>query len=197
MADHESSKTDTSHQPETPPQKRGPEAHVGILKESDKKKLEAEIISKLQHLGSELTKKDIRELLAAIETSKSLGALREKIVVSQEKNDGKLTEQLLNELIALAEQIRRGAAEGIRELRIDVRQVLQNPPVHIRKGVFVSERFPILTKLEKTELGENIVVDIAWFTVWALDSILAIAELILRLLSDAVRLPWDLLKRRG
>ena len=162
---------------------------VGILKESDKKKLESEIINRLQKLGSEFTKKDIGELLAIIETSKSLSSLREKLSGIHKDTD----EKVLAEILSIAETIRKWAIEGIRELQIDIHEVLKNTPVYLKKWTFPSERFSGLARFEKSELGENIVVDIAGFAIWSVDSLLAIATIITQLLIDIFYLPKDIL----
>ena len=169
--------------PETP-------VHVGHLKESDRKKMESEIVSSLKRLGKEMTHKDIGELIAAIERSKSLAALKEELSGMHQDKD----EAMLEEILHIAESIRRGAIEGIKELRVDIGEVLRNMPVELRKGMFLSERFGSLARFEKSELGENIVVDIAGFGIGAIDSVYVIAKLIAHLLSDLFYLPRDIAK---
>lgn len=171
-----------------PPRPEVAPVHVGHLKESDRKKMESDIVSRLQKLGKELTHKDIRELITAIETSKSLASLKEKLTGLHQDKD----EAMLEEIIRIAESIRKGAMEGIKELRVDIGEVLRNTPVELRKGMFLSERFQSLGRFEKSELGENIVVDIAGFGIGAMDSIFAIAKMIAHLLSDLFYLPRDI-----
>lgn len=181
-----SERKDAPELPKTP--RPETQIHVGHLKESDRKKMESDITSRLQKLGREMTHKDIQELIAAIETSKSLAALKEKLSGMHQDKD----EAMLEEILHIAESIRHGAMEGIKELRVDIGKVLRNAPVELRKGTFLSERFGSLARFEKSELGENIVVDIAGFGIGALDSVYAIAKLIAHLLSDLFYLPRDI-----
>ncbi len=112
--------------------------HGGILQESDKKKLEGEIASRLKTLGSKFTQREIRDLLTAVETSRSLASLKEKL---GEKVSNQANDRFLEDLLALSDSIRRGAAEGIKELRIDVSNVLKHTPSRLKQGTFFSERF--------------------------------------------------------
>ena len=164
--------------------------HVGQLKESDKKKLESDIAKSLQKLGKEMTHKEIQELIAVIDTSKNLASLKEKLEWLRQGGD----EVLLKEILKISESIRKGAIEGIKELRVDVTEVLKNTPVELRKWVFLSEKFKKVGRFENSELGENIILDIGGFWIGALDSIFAIAKLLVRLLADLYRLPQDLLQ---
>ncbi|MDD2745137.1 MAG: hypothetical protein PHU93_01240 [Candidatus Gracilibacteria bacterium] len=166
------------------------QVHVGQLKESDKKKLESDITDRLKKLGKEMTHKDIRELITVIETSKSLASLKEKLVGMNHDTDDKV----LQEILRIAESIRKGAIEGIKELRVDLREVLRNAPVELKKGVFISEQFKGIGKFEQSELGENIVVDIAGFGIGAIDSIMTIARLVAHLLIDLFYLPKDIIQ---
>lgn len=163
--------------------------HVGQLKESDKKKLESDIAGSLKRLGKEMTHKEIRELVTIIDTSKNLASLKEKFSWLHQGGD----EEMLQEIIKISESIRKGAIEWIKELRVDIRDVLKNTPAELRKWIFLSERFKNVGRFEKSELGENIVVDIAGFWIGTLDSIVAIARLLVLLLADLYRLPQDLL----
>lgn len=185
-------------EPEKKPESQKPDLHeavpkAGILKEADKRRLESDIMIRLQKLGSELTKKDIHELLAVIETSKNLNSLKEKLTGIHKDVD----EKVLTEILSIAESIQRWAIEGIRELRVDIQDVLRNIPADLKKGVFLSERFPGLARFEKSELWENIIVDIAGFAIGAVDSLLVIAELVTRLLVDIFYLPKDILNVRS
>ncbi len=184
----------TEKQGLTPSQKQ-PEApkntvHVGQLKESDKKKLESDIAKSLQKLWKEMTHKEIQELITMIDTSKNLASLKEKLEWLRQGGD----EVLLKEILKISEAIRKGAIEWIKELRVDVTEVLKNTPVELRKWVFLSEKFKQVGRFENSELGENILLDIGGFWIGALDSIFAIAKLLGRLLADLYRLPQDLLQ---
>lgn len=164
--------------------------HVGHLKESEKKKLESDIAKSLQKLGKEMTHKEIQELITMIDTSKNLASLKEKLDWLRQGGD----EVLLKEILKISESIRKGAIEGIKELRVDVTEVLKNTPVELRKWIFLSEKFKKVARFENSELGENIILDIWGFWIGALDSIFAIAKLLVRLLADLYRLPQDLLQ---
>jgi hypothetical protein len=163
--------------------------HGGILQESDKKKLEGEIASRLKTLGSKFTQREIRDLLTAVETSRSLASLKEKL---GEKVSNQANDRFLEDLLALSDSIRRGAAEGIKELRIDVSNVLKHAPSRLKQGTFFSERFWIVGRLENSELGKNLILDLTGGLVGALDSALAVLSLILHLLVDALRAPVDI-----
>lgn len=103
--------------------------HVGQLKESDKKKLESDIAGSLRRLGKEMTHKEIQELVTVIDTSKNLASLKEKLTGLHQGTD----DELLQEIIKIAESIRKGAIEGIKELRVDIRDVLKNTPAELKK----------------------------------------------------------------
>ncbi len=165
--------------------------HVGQLKESDQKKLESDIASKLRRLGTEMTHKEIRELITAIDTSKNLASLKEKLTGLHRDKD----EEILKEIIQIAESIRKWAMEGIQELRVDIHDVLRNTPVMLKKWAFLSEKFQNVWRFEKSELWENIIVDITGFAIGAIDSVIAIAKLIMQLIVDLYHLPGDLKKK--
>jgi hypothetical protein len=144
----------------------------------------------LQKLWKEMTHKEIQELITMIDTSKNLASLKEKLEWLRQGGD----EVLLKEILKISEAIRKGAIEWIKELRVDVTEVLKNTPVELRKWVFLSEKFKQVGRFENSELGENILLDIGGFWIGALDSIFAIAKLLGRLLADLYRLPQDLLQ---
>jgi hypothetical protein len=144
----------------------------------------------LQKLWKEMTHKEIQELITIIDTSKNLASLKEKLEWLRQGGD----EVLLKEILKISEAIRKGAIKWIKELRVDVTEVLKNTPVELRKWVFLSEKFKKVGKFENSELGENIILDIGGFWIGALDSIFAIAKLLVRLLADLYRLPQDLLQ---
>lgn len=162
----------------------------GAFRELDKKKLEAEVVLKLKKLGANLTNKELWELMAAVTTTKNLESLREKLGT---KTNEKTNDVLLQEILSLVESIRTGAAEWIKELKIDIRQVLKNEPVLLKKGVFFSEKIPGITRFEKSELWENLILDIGGFAVGALDTLMVCLTTILNLLRDIFLLPRDLL----
>ncbi len=77
--------------------------HIGHLKESEKKKLETDIVGRLRRLGAEMTQKEIHELIAVIDTSKNLASLKEKLTGLHQDKD----EKILGEIIQIAESIRK------------------------------------------------------------------------------------------
>ena len=166
-----------------------PEPVSGVLAEEDRKKLERSVLERFKRLGSRLTKKEINSLISQIETAGNLEALKEKISgVSKEKSD----ELLLSEILDLAKEIRESALAGIEELRMDVGNLLKTEELVLKKGTFPSERFAFVKRLEKSELGTDIVLDIVGLGVGLIDSLVASIRLILILIRDFFLLPKDL-----
>ncbi len=77
---------------------------IGILKDTEKKALEHEVVSRLKELGSRLTSREIRDLLTAVETSKNLASLKEKI---SENIVDYTNDAVLEEILKLSESIRK------------------------------------------------------------------------------------------
>ncbi len=170
-------------------QKNNPELQAGILKEREKKELEKEIIEKLRFIGKKLSKKELSELLAQIETTKNIESLKNQLKGGSEQN-----KEALNLILSLYESIRSGAKEGISELRIDLEKVLQ-PPTYSRKSwSHFSDRFTFTKTLEQSELWTKIHLDIAWIANGTLDSLIDAIQVLYALLEGLIRLPHDFIK---
>lgn len=94
--------------------------NAGILKEKEKKDFELQVVEKLRIIGKRLTKKEISELLATLEATKSIESLKAQLSGGKEEHD-----KALETILSLYETIRNGAKEGIKELRIDLEKLLE------------------------------------------------------------------------
>ena len=172
--------------------------NTGILKDKEKQEIEAELIDKLKLVGQKLTKKEINNLLSRVEVSKGLEGLRqelqkEKKVDTQEFSDETLQAilDLIQEAKTLEQQLTKS---NIEELKLELSKLNPSAEYEVDKQVYLTNRFPWIKRFEDSELGKNIIIDIAWVAVGALDSAQAIFKFLLRLLIDVVKLPADIVK---
>ena len=129
--------------------KSSPLPEIGVLRSSDQKKLESNIISKLESLGKKLTTREISSLLANINTAKSLVDLRATLA-----SEPKLasTPGLAEEIIAIAESVRLASKEDLGALRDIVETVQKRSPESIKNSVFLLSQIAAIQKLERSEL---------------------------------------------
>lgn len=161
----------------------------GILSETEKKKdLESRLSDTLRKLGSRMTRKEIRELASRIEVSKGLEWLKSELEKGESVFEN-LSEETLTEVLALIKEIKEAAESGLKELKIELTKI--NPTIdwEADKSMHFSDRFEFVKKLEQSELGKNIILDLEWFAIGALDSGVAILKMIMELIKDIFKLP--------
>lgn len=167
---------------------RSPEVSAGILKEKEQKDLEGRIVDTMRSLGSRLTKKEILALAQKIEVSKGLDELR-KSLESEAKLSKELSDDVLQEVFHLFQEVRELTESGLKELKLEIAKINPSKNYEIDQATYLSHRFPWVKRLEETELGKNVVIDIEGFLVGALDSAASIVKLLLALMGDLVLLP--------
>jgi hypothetical protein len=172
--------------PEQPKKPRVPEA--GVLKEKEKKDLETRIVDTMRNLGSKLTKKEILALASKIEVSKGLDELKKNL--ESEGGIGKeIPEEALRAVMDLVRGARELAESGLAELKLEISKTAIGKDYEIDLSTYFSHRFPWIKRLEESELGENVVIDVAGFLVGSVDSAVAAAKLLLLLVRDLFLLP--------
>ena len=129
--------------------KSSPLPEVGVLRSSDQKKIESDIVSKLESLGKKLTAREISSLLANINTAKSLVDLRATLASEPKLAN---TPGLAEEIIAIAESVRLASKEDLGALRDLVETVQKGSPESIKNSVFLLSQLAIVQKLERSEL---------------------------------------------
>jgi len=139
--------------------------NTGILKDKEKQEIEAELIDKLKLVGQKLTKKEINNLLSRVEVSKGLEGLRqelqkEKKVDTQEFSDETLQAilDLIQEAKTLEQQLTKS---NIEELKLELSKLNPSAEYEVDKQVYLTNRFPWIKRFEDSELGKNIIIDIA------------------------------------
>lgn len=174
------------------PQKLTGTVNTGILKNSDEKKLEANIVDRLRSFGKKFSRREISELMASINTSNSLSELRDKI--SQEPKLANNPE-LADEIIHLAESVRHASKEDLTALRELVKTLKDRSSSPVGVTSFPLSQNKLVKYLEKSELGDNILVDAVGTSVGLAQSILLIAKFLLELIRDLFLLPRDLISK--
>ncbi len=183
---------DDAPNPEKRPKTPTPEseAAAGVLKEREQKDLETRIVSTMRSLGSKLTRKEILTLAEKIEVSKGLDDLKRRL-----ESDASISKEIPGEVLeafaALIREARELAGSGLEELRIEVAKTNPTREYEIDRSAYFSHRFPWVKRFEESELGENVVIDVAGFLTGALDSAVSAAKLLLLLVRDFFLLPAD------
>ncbi|MCK9272636.1 hypothetical protein M0P65_03760 [Candidatus Gracilibacteria bacterium] len=169
---------------------------AGILKEKEKKDLEDKIVDTLKKLNSGLTKKEIMSLFNKIEASKGLDGLKKELQKEIKIGGKEIPEEILRSILDLIKESKEITLKGIEELKIELGKVLnESKEYEIDTEVYLSSKFKFIKKLEESELGKNIILDIAGVTVGALDSAQAIFKLLLGLIKDLLLLPRDVARK--
>ncbi|MDD2487590.1 MAG: hypothetical protein PHS92_04425 [Candidatus Gracilibacteria bacterium] len=192
-----SEKKDSSSKEIRNPQKieQGNINNAGILKEKDKKDLEDRIVETLKKLNGKLTKKEILALFSKVEASKGLDGLRNELEKESKLGGQEISEEMLQDILDLIREAKEIAQKGIDELKLELKKVLnETKEYELDKSIYLSSRFSFIKKLEKSELGKSIILDIAGITVGALDSAQAIFKLLLGLIKDLILLPRDIVR---
>ena len=162
---------------------------AGILSDTEKKRvLESRLSDTLKKLGSRMTRKEVIELANRIEVSKGLDGLRSELEKGEEILE-EISEEILTEVLALIQEIKDAAESGLKELKIELTKI--NPTIDWKADISMhfSNRFAFIKKFEKSELGQNIIIDLEAFAVGAMDSAVAIVKMLFELIKDLFRLP--------
>ncbi|EKE29153.1 MAG: hypothetical protein ACD_2C00218G0002 [uncultured bacterium (gcode 4)] len=175
--------------------KRNIETHAWILKEKEKDELEWRIVETLKKLNWKLTKKEIMELFHRIEVSKGLDGLKSELEKEKKLWWKEITDELLWSILDLIKEAKEVAQKWIEELKFELNKLNESKFYEIDKKAYLSSRFPWVKKLEDSELGKNIVLDMAWIAVGLADSAEAVFRLLLDLIMDLIKLPRDLARK--
>lgn len=165
-----------------------------ILKEKEKTDLENRIVETLRKLNWKLTKKEIMELFHRIEVSKWLDWLKQELEKEVKIGSKEIGEDVLKDLLDLIKEAKELTQKWIEELRIELNKLNISKNYEIDKSVYLSSRFSWIKKLEESEFGENIIIDITWIAVWIVDSAEAIFRVLLSIIKDLFLLPRDIIK---
>lgn len=168
--------------------------NVWILKEKEKVDLENRIVETLRKLNGKLTKKEIMELFHKIEVSKWLDWLKKDLEKEIKIGWKEISEDVLKDLIDLIKEAKELTQKWIEELKIELNKLNESKNYEIDKSVYLSSKFSWIKKLEDSELGKNIILDLSWIAVWLVDSAEAIFKILLWLIKDLIMLPSDLVK---
>lgn len=168
--------------------------NVGIFNEKDKNDLENQIINTLRSLNNHITKKEILALIHRIEVGKGLDWLRAEL--SKEKNLSgiEISEDALQDIMNLFREIEKVTESGIRELKLELGRLNISKEYTVNNAIYLSSRFPWIKKLEDSKLGTNIIIDIAWIWVGAVDSIHVLLTFFLTLIGDLIMLPKHIIQ---
>lgn len=172
-----------------------PEVHTWILKEKDKKDLENRIVDTLKTLNSKLTKKEILELFSRVEVSKWLDWLKNELKKEKMLWWKEISEDLLKAILDLIKESKEITQKWIEELKIELKKLNESKFYDIDKNVYLTNKFAWIKKLEDSELGKNIILDITGAGIWLLDSAQAIFKYFLQILIDIVLLPRDIARK--
>lgn len=182
--------------PERPQGTNLPPSEAGILKEREKRDLEGRIVETMRSLGSKLTRKEIIALAQRVEVSKGLDGLKRELE-SDPKIAKEIPEETLKEFMDLIRNARELAESGLEELKLEIGKTNPTRYYDIDKSAYFSSRFPWVKRMEESELGENLVIDVAGFLTGALDSAVGAAKLLLLLIRDFFLLPVDAYRHYG
>ncbi|MDD2565960.1 MAG: hypothetical protein PHZ26_05035 [Candidatus Gracilibacteria bacterium] len=171
-----------------------PVENAGIFKEKDKLDLESRIVDTLKKLNGKLTKKEIMELFHRVEVGKGLDGLKKELEKEVKLGGKEISDEVLKAILDLIKESTELAHKGIEELKLELNKLNISKIYDIDKKVYFSNKYPWIKKLENSELGENILKDIAGIGVGVSDSAVAIFKLLLELVKDLIMLPRDLIK---
>lgn len=171
-----------------------PVENAGIFKEKDKLDLESRIVDTLKKLNGKLTKKEIMELFHRVEVGKWLDWLKKELEKEVKLGWKEISDEVLKAILDLIKESTELAHKWIEELKLELNKLNISKIYDIDKKVYFSNKYPWIKKLENSELGENILKDIAGIGVWVSDSAVAIFKLLLELVKDLIMLPRDLIK---
>ena len=164
-----------------------------ILKKKEQADLEDRITDTLKNLNHKLTKKQIVELLSKIEVSKWLEWLKEELGKNEILDWAEISDDVLKNIMDLIQESREIASKNIEELKLELSKINESKEYTIDQKAYITNKFPWIKKLEDSNLGKNIIIDLAWITVGAVDSVAAVFKFLLWLIKDIFLLPRDLI----
>lgn len=162
---------------------------AGILKEKEKTDLENRIVDTLKNLNTRLTKKDILALMNRMEVGNGLEGLRTELEKEKKFENMEISDETLQVVFELLREVEQVTELGLQELKLELSSLNESKEYTIDKTVYLTNRFPWIKRLEESELGKNIVIDIAGIAVGAIDSVHAILKFLLTLIQDIFLLP--------
>lgn len=168
--------------------------NIWVFKEKEKKELEDRIVETLKGLNWKLTRKEIVELFQRVEVSKWLDWLKKELEKEKTLWWKEISDELLKSILDLIKESKEITQKWIEELKIELGKLNESKVYEIDKQVYLSNRFPWIKKLENSELGKNIVIDIAGIIVGIGDSAVSVFKFLLGLVMDFVKLPFDVYK---
>lgn len=168
--------------------------NTGILKEKEEKDIEDRLVDTLKDINKKLTKKEIKELLSKLEAAKWLDWLKDELKKSEVLAWKEISDDVINDILNLISQSKEIASKNIQELKLEIAKINESPEYTVNQKIYLTNKFPWIKKLEESELGKNLIIDIAWVAVWAIDSAQAIFKLLLWLIWDIFTLPRDITK---
>jgi len=72
-----------------------------------------------------------------------------------------ISDDVLKAILELIKESKELAHKGIEELKLELNKLNESKAYEIDKNVYFSNKFPWIKKFEESELGKNIVLDIA------------------------------------
>lgn len=168
---------------------------AGILKEKERRDLEGRIVETMKGLGTGMTRKELVALARQVETAKNLEDLKRNL--ETKANIGKdVPEEVLRDLFQLFQEVREIAESDLRELKLEIGRTNVMKDYEADPGANFSHRFPWVKRLEDTELGKSVVIDVQGFLVGAADSLISAVSLLLALIGDLFLLPKHAIEAR-
>lgn len=137
---------------------------AGILKEKEQKDLENRLVETIKGLGTNMTRKEILALARQVETAKGLDELKRNLE-TQPGIGRHIPEEVLRDLLQLCQEVREIAGSNLRELKLEIGKTNVMPEYDVNPSSYFSHRFPWVKRLEETELGKSVVIDVQGFLV--------------------------------
>ncbi len=168
---------------------------AGTFKEKEKKELENQIINSLKKLNSNLTKREILALMNSVEVWKGLDWLRKILEKDKKLWDKEISDDALRAILDLIKEVKEITLHWIEELKLELTYLNESKEYTIDKKVYLSSKFSWIKKIEESPLWKNIIIDIAWITIWTVDSATAIFKILLWFIKDLFLIPRDIVKK--
>lgn len=142
---------------------------AGVLKEKEKREVEAELIDTLKTMSQKLTKKDIDSLLSRVEVGRGLEGLRQELQKEKKLNTVEFSNETLQTILDLIREShdleKQLTKSNIEELRLELTKLNPTLEYELDKQIYLTNRFPWIKRFEESELGKNIIIDLAGITV--------------------------------
>lgn len=172
------------------------EINSWILKDKDTKDLEWRIVDTLKKLNSKLTKKEIMELFHRIEVWNWLDSLKQELEKEAKLWWKEISDDVLKIILDLIKESKELAHKWIEELKLELNKLNESKTYDFKNEMYFFNKYPWVKKLEESEMGKNLILDLAWIWVWLADSAVAIFKFLLELIKDLIMLPRDLIKKK-